>query len=518
MPQIELISIQYRNKEEIFQMEAFDGYRLIILEKGNARLQTASAIVPFYSAQSFFMDGNDPAVLMTDQEKGECAFYIIAFSLAGETISQGSCVYDQNSFTIFYTLARQLVSIERKRTEDSASSLYWEQQAALARMMQQLLMNIDEKKESNKGVSETLRYIHAHYALPMNREMLAKIANMSVSRYAHQFKEIYGIAPVDYLNETRLKHAKLLLKSQRATIQSVAEKSGFSDVFYFSRKFKKQYGISPSIYMRSHHLKVASLNYQLTGDLQAVGIQPNATILDVYRPWYTDSKLRQQHSLFLHRDNRLSPETVEHNTKCLAEVKPDVIFCTPYEVKFYDLEELMRIAPTVVIPWTDMCWREHLRCLADYTGRAEAAEEWLRRYDDSVYDVMNQTHKFIGKHSLSIFHIIRGELVVYGNRNGGAVFFNELGIEPAYSLERIAVYQPVDESELEYYAGDYIVLCVDNNKESMLRYTQLIGGDTWRSLKAICNHRVYILCDEPWVDYCALAHDSVLNKVQELFR
>ncbi len=67
------------------------------------------------------------------------------------------------------------------------------------------------------------------------------------------FKRVHGCTPIQYLNRLRIGKAKLLIEGNSIhhyTITEIAEKSGFSDVSYFSRVFREHMGFSPSQYER----------------------------------------------------------------------------------------------------------------------------------------------------------------------------------------------------------------------------------------------------------------------------
>ncbi|MBQ9047010.1 MAG: ABC transporter substrate-binding protein [Solobacterium sp.] len=201
----------------------------------------------------------------------------------------------------------------------------------------------------------------------------------------------------------------------------------------------------------------------------------------------------------------------------LSQIRPDVIFCTPYEMNFYDLDELRRIAPTEVIPWMEMDWKGHLRTLADCLGAGRKAEKWISRFEFRADSTEKNIRQLIGYTSVSVLHFIRGELVVYGDRNGGSVFFHELGIRSSYPLEDITVYQKLNEDEIQKYAGDITVICVDNDSRSKKRLNQLLASPEWKDFNDHHDTRMYICKDDPWVDYCALSHASILNRINMMF-
>ncbi len=78
------------------------------------------------------------------------------------------------------------------------------------------------------------------------RNYLANLLEYSYEHLSREFKRVYGISPVDYLNLLRIEKAKQLLQSPRAGISQIAYACGFNDPTYFARLFKKHTGLSPS--------------------------------------------------------------------------------------------------------------------------------------------------------------------------------------------------------------------------------------------------------------------------------
>ncbi|NDW08694.1 two-component regulator propeller domain-containing protein [Dysgonomonas sp. 520] len=77
---------------------------------------------------------------------------------------------------------------------------------------------------------------------------LANVTNMSRKVFFNKMKSLTGLAPVEYVRETRLKHAGELLKNKEYMVKEVAFMVGFSDIKYFTQHFKKMYNMTPGQY------------------------------------------------------------------------------------------------------------------------------------------------------------------------------------------------------------------------------------------------------------------------------
>ncbi|MBQ5718116.1 MAG: helix-turn-helix transcriptional regulator, partial [Alistipes sp.] len=80
----------------------------------------------------------------------------------------------------------------------------------------------------------------------MTIEDFARELNMAHSTFYNKVKSLFGVTPVEFIRDMRLKRGYQLLQSGAYDISTVSYMVGFSDPRYFSKCFKKRYGISPS--------------------------------------------------------------------------------------------------------------------------------------------------------------------------------------------------------------------------------------------------------------------------------
>ena len=74
--------------------------------------------------------------------------------------------------------------------------------------------------------------------------------HLSEDRFNHLFKESMGMAPLQYVNEVRLKKAMNLLKKKEGTVAEIAAMVGYTDYNHFGRQFRKMFGATPSEVMK----------------------------------------------------------------------------------------------------------------------------------------------------------------------------------------------------------------------------------------------------------------------------
>jgi len=82
--------------------------------------------------------------------------------------------------------------------------------------------------------------------------MIAKKAGLSEGYLRRQFRDYYRTAPSHYLQNLRISHAKDLLSSTDLAITGIADRCGFTSVYYFSTVFRKHTGLSPTAWREKH--------------------------------------------------------------------------------------------------------------------------------------------------------------------------------------------------------------------------------------------------------------------------
>ncbi|EQB3342238.1 TPA: AraC family transcriptional regulator [Acinetobacter baumannii] len=109
-----------------------------------------------------------------------------------------------------------------------------------------------EKTVSPYFVKRTEAYIKEHLHEPLNVEILAEHAGVSVRTLFTGFKNYLGTTPMSYLKELRFEQAHLeLMHNENLSVTDVAFKWGFTHLGRFSQEYKRRYGELPSSTRRS---------------------------------------------------------------------------------------------------------------------------------------------------------------------------------------------------------------------------------------------------------------------------
>lgn len=182
----------------------------------------------------FFLDFN-----MVEKESGS----EIAFTNEITMLSE-------NTPKVLTDYIEQFAKFRPKKTRGTilrAQHIFFSMLYYIADMMSESIV----KKGSSVKVRKAIEYIHYHYNENTSSEQIAKLCQMSQSRFRESFRAQTGQTFVEYRNIKRLEAAKVILGQDKGvSIHKVASQVGFEDPKYFAKVFKKYLGITPKEYIK----------------------------------------------------------------------------------------------------------------------------------------------------------------------------------------------------------------------------------------------------------------------------
>lgn len=103
---------------------------------------------------------------------------------------------------------------------------------------------------------QQIRYgLFRHPGRQWNSAELAEDLHISLSRFQHLYKSIFGSTLTQDLIQSRVEHAQYLLKSTFDTAAEIAVTCGYNCEEHFLRQFKTRSGITPSEYRKKYALQ-----------------------------------------------------------------------------------------------------------------------------------------------------------------------------------------------------------------------------------------------------------------------
>ena len=128
-------------------------------------------------------------------------------------------------------------------------------QYSLACLLEEILLTVAVERIKSSGyrtLKESIKYIHSNYTEKIQIPYLARLENLSNSRYITIFSKEMGKTPSEYILDLRLSRARELLLTTDMEISLVGASSGYKDQYFFSRIFKKYTGMSPNEFRKKH--------------------------------------------------------------------------------------------------------------------------------------------------------------------------------------------------------------------------------------------------------------------------
>jgi AraC-like DNA-binding protein len=107
-----------------------------------------------------------------------------------------------------------------------------------------------EASEGQRLLVESRRYVIEVLARPIGVGDLAAHHGMSRSHFSHVFKAATGLAPAQFIQQTRLEEAMRHLIHTGQPVASIAGATGFANANHFCKVFRQRFHLSPGAFRR----------------------------------------------------------------------------------------------------------------------------------------------------------------------------------------------------------------------------------------------------------------------------
>ncbi|WP_442484416.1 helix-turn-helix domain-containing protein [Aeoliella sp. SH292] len=99
--------------------------------------------------------------------------------------------------------------------------------------------------EPYERLNAAITHITNHFADKITLEVLAELSHLSVSQFKRVFKQHFRVTPSQYLFRVRINASCLLLRESSASVESIADQTGFYDASHFVKQFRTAMGKTP---------------------------------------------------------------------------------------------------------------------------------------------------------------------------------------------------------------------------------------------------------------------------------
>lgn len=355
-------------------------------------------------------------------------------------------------------------------------------------------------------IDEAVDIIRNRLSNPYSIAILADKANMNPTSFSRAFRKRVGMSPKEFLNEERMKAAKvLMLQNKGMTTKDVALQLGLQDEFYFSRLFKQKVGLPPSVYKKKSKDRIAIVSQLFLQDhLLSLGIQP--VVAPSYPslfpssyglPKYLGREL--EGTLLLNAEKMFKPEQI-------LQSQPDLILITPLhngEIQSFLLAQQQKVQNISF----KTSWNEYLRELASMFGkesRIDCVEKEIHCLESRVKDELCSMTR---KGSWGVIWVRATEIRLYGCSNHAFLdlFYQKLGFEPHPDLMEDG-YKVVTIEELAALGCDKLLILWSHERD-VWRVAQT---KEWKGIRAVENKEVYYPKSHEWDPWGPLGRKNML--------
>lgn len=259
--------------------------------------------------------------------------------------------------------------------------------------------------------------------------------------------------------------------------------------------------------------KIASLSIHVTNNLLALGIQPAGSVVGGkvgdFLPHVADQ---------LKGTEKLG-EAKDVNMEALLALEPDLILVDK-EFAGQDLSKYEGIAPVEVIDLDQGTWRDHLTQLGKLLDRESEASTFIEDYDQKAQQVKSTLPDTIKSGTAMAIRINAKELRVFTtDRPLGPILFDDLDLTPAKGIEELnpnEPYEVISQEVLPDFEADTIFVVVDAEDDAQQSFKEIQQSAIWQGLKAVKQNQVFVIKEQPWLDYSAVGNKMALDEAQSL--
>lgn len=101
-------------------------------------------------------------------------------------------------------------------------------------------------------IARVLDHITRHTDQPLTVAELAELAGLHRGHFSLLFRQLTGLSPSRYVTAARIARARELLEHSELTLDTIADRCGFSSASHLTRRFKEYEGQAPGTYRDSH--------------------------------------------------------------------------------------------------------------------------------------------------------------------------------------------------------------------------------------------------------------------------
>lgn len=152
-------------------------------------------------------------------------------------------------------LLRRLIAIFTENNEAKDFFAHLVIQELLVRLMQtkarHILLEDPRQQAQSNRMAHVADFVRKNLQNPLTVQDLSRQAFMSEPHFFRCFKQQFGISPLEYVLEQRIKSARIMLQASDVSVTEISLACGFNNLNYFLKTFKRMTGLTPGEFRKS---------------------------------------------------------------------------------------------------------------------------------------------------------------------------------------------------------------------------------------------------------------------------
>lgn len=173
-------------------------------------------------------------------------------------------------YELFFSSSKEMEAVVREKSDILKSLEEYDNIDQIEKYISAFLRNAFHFKQNLETgsdndvqiVNRVIHYINKNYDKPISAENLVEQFYFASNTIRAIFKRQTGKTIHEYLTETRMERARILLENGSLKIKDIADRIGYDSVSYFCMRFSRNFGISPLNYRK----KILCLKEQESGE------------------------------------------------------------------------------------------------------------------------------------------------------------------------------------------------------------------------------------------------------------
>jgi AraC-like DNA-binding protein len=247
-----------------------DEFELIVIVKSHGKLYVGNNVTNFSAGDLFLFAPGLPHCFYNTRgyENGEIPAHAVVVFFKRDFL--GDKFYDKTEasqlnrlirkseygiqfFNISKTLINRIITLNQKKNLEKLGEFLLVLNELAGKKTIQLLSNSENSLTAaslneSRVIHDVYKYVAENFQKEVTFSGAAAVANMQKSAFCRYFKRKTKKKFTEFVNETRIMHARKLLAETDKTVIEVAFECGYDNTSYFNRQFKLYCQMSPKVF------------------------------------------------------------------------------------------------------------------------------------------------------------------------------------------------------------------------------------------------------------------------------